>query len=904
MAKIPSYPSHEYLERPPHPLEPFFHPKSIAVVGATETPNSVGNTLTQNLIQGQFPGKIYPINPKYDTLHGQKCYPSLEAIDGSIDLVVIITPARTVPGIIDQCVAKGAKGAIIISAGFKELGPEGLALENEVLKRAKTGNLRIVGPNCLGIMNPLMNMNATFAATMAHKGNVAFISQSGAMCTAVLDWSLKQNIGFSAFVSIGSMADVNWGDLIDYLGSDPNTSSILMYMESIGDAKAFLSAAKEVVLSKPIIVIKAGRTEAAAKAAASHTGSLAGSDKVFDAAMHRVGVLRVDEISDLFDMAEVLSKQPTPKGPNLAILTNAGGPAVLATDSAARYGAKMAELAPETIEALNAILPEAWSHGNPVDLLGDASPERYAKTIEILAKDPNTDGILAILSPQDMTDVTGTALCLQPYAKLPGKPLLASWMGGEVVEKGIEILTQSNIPTFTYPDDASKTFAGMWRQTSALESLYETPESRADPTGTKERITASEAIIQKALNEGRELLTEEESKRVLATYGIPIVRTEIATTAEEATRAAQEIGFPTVLKLHSETITHKTDVGGVLLNLKNEEAVAKGFEEIKKSVTEKAGAKHFLGVTVQKMINLDGYEIILGSNIDPQFGPVVLFGTGGQLVEIYQDSALALPPLTATLAKQLMEGTKIYEALKGTRGRGAVDFAHLEKIIIAFSEMVTAHPHIAECDINPILASEDQIIALDARIVLSKEPIAKPVIRPYPSEYIEEYTMENGETVTLRPSRAEDEPEIIDFQKELSEETVRARYFTELSYEERTSHERMIRICHADYDKEILLIAKKEGKIYGVTRLTKIHSNTIGDIKLIIVDNKQRQGLGTKLFHNAISIAKKEGLKKIQMQILLDNHVMKKMLEREGFTLEPSEKTPGITNAYLNLGKH
>ena len=893
-------PSHEYLQRLPHTLEPFFEPKGVAIVGATESPQTVGNTLTQNLIQGGFLGDIYPVNPKYKTLHGHTCYPSVDAINGLVDLVVIITPAKTVAGIIDHCVKKGVKGAIIISAGFKELGEEGLKLENEVLKRAKAGNIRLVGPNCLGIMNPLTNFNATFAATMALKGSVAFISQSGAMCTAVLDWSLKQKIGFSAFVSIGSMADVNWGDLIDYLGSDPDTKSILIYMESIGDAHDFLTAAREVVLNKPIIVIKAGRTEAAAKAAASHTGSMAGSDSVFDAAMHRAGVLRVDSIGDLFDMAEVLAKQPTPKGPRLAIITNAGGPSVLATDSAVAHGAEIAELSQETIEELSKVLPAAWSHGNPVDLLGDASPERYAKAIEIVAKDPNADGILAILSPQDMTDVIGTAECLVPYAQLPGKPLLTSWMGGEAVEKGAQILTRASIPNFLYPDSAAKAFASMWKQTNALKDLYETPEVREDPTKTQERIKNTESIIQKALKEGRELLTEEESKRVLAAYSIPIVRTEIATSKEGAVKAAKEIGYPIVLKLHSETITHKTDVGGVLLNLKDEVEVSKGFETIKQSVTEKVGAEHFLGVTVQKMIKLDGYEIILGSTIDAQFGPVVLFGTGGQLVEIYKDQALSLPPLTATLARNLMSKTKIYEALHGVRGRGAVDLAHLEQILIAFSEMVISHPNLAECDINPMLVSEDQLIALDARIVLSKEPIAKPVIRPYPSEYISAFTMKNKEDVIIRPIRPEDEPAIIDFHKELSKEAVKARYFTEMSYEERTTHERMIRICHADYDKEILLIVEKEGKIYGAARFSKV-SPSIADIKLIIIDSKQKLGLGSTFLKSLIHIAKNENMSEIQVQLLIDNIAMQKMLEREGFTFEASEFSPGITNACLKL---
>lgn len=902
MAKITVDPSHEYLERIPHPLEPFFQPQSIAVIGATKTPHSVGNTLMHNLVSGGFEGKIYPINPKYETLFDLKCYPSVDSLPESVELAVIITPAKTVPNIIDQCVAKKIKGAIIISAGFKELGEEGLALENEVLEKARAGNLRLVGPNCLGIMNPLADFNATFAASMALKGNIAFISQSGAMCTAVLDWSLKQKIGFSAFVSIGSMADVNWGDLIDYLGNDPNTQSILMYMETIGNAKDFLSAAKEVALNKPIIVIKAGRTEAAAKAAASHTGSMAGSDDVFDAAMKRVGVLRVFEIGDLFDMAEVLAKQPTPKGPRLTILTNAGGPAVLATDSAAHFGAEIAEIAPETIEKLNAFLPSAWSHGNPVDLLGDAGPDRYAKTIEILSEDPQTDGILAILSPQDMTDVIGTAECLKPYAQIPNKPILASWMGGEVVEKGIQILSDANIPTFSYPDTASKIFAAMWRQNYALQALYETPEIREDIKGIQERIQQTEKILQKALTENREILTEEESKQVLKNYSIPTVETIIAATSDEAAHAAEKIGYPVVLKIHSETITHKSDVGGVLLNLKDRESVRNGFSQIKRSVTEKVGAEHFLGVTVQKMISQEGYELILGSSVDGQFGPVILFGTGGQLVEVFQDRALGLPPLNATLAKRLMSGTKIYTALKGVRGRKGIDFGKLEQILIAFSELVVSHPHIAECDINPLLASSEDLIALDARIVLSKDPISQPVIRPYPTQYISTLTLKDGTDVTLRPIRPEDEPLFMDFHEQLSEESVRARYFEELTLEERIRHERMIRICHTDYDREIVLLALQDNaKILGVVRLTKIPLTDIATIKIVLIDQMQRKGLGSKMFSKMLEIAKQENVKQIQIQILADNEAMKKILNRTDFSISPSKKNPKILNATLAI---
>jgi len=651
------------------PLDVFFSPKTVAVIGATENPGTVGRTVLWNLVTSPFGGTVYPVNPKRPSVLGVKAYASISDIPEQVDLAVIITPPPSIPGLIRECGENGVQGAIVISAGFKEIGPEGAELERQLLVEAQKANIRIIGPNCLGVMSPLSGMNATFATTVARPGSVGFISQSGALCTAVLDWSLKEMVGFSAFISVGSMVDVGWGDLIYYLGNDPKTRSIVIYMESIGNARSFLSAAREVALTKPIIIIKPGRSAAAAKAAASHTGSLTGSDEVLEAAFRRSGVLRVGTIADLFYMAEVLSKQPTPKGPRLTIVTNAGGPGVLATDSLIMGGGELAELSPETMAAYNAVLPATWSHNNPVDIIGDASPERYAKALEIAAKDPNSDGMLVILTPQAMTDPTRIAEELKPLAKQEGKPLLASWMGGVDVAAGEAILNRANIPTFPYPDTAARAFNYMWQYADNLKALYQTPEMPEDSaTWTPDR-NLVKSIIAGARGEGRTILTEFESKQVLAAYGIPVARTIIAGSSAEAVKAADEIGYPIVLKLYSETITHKTDVGGVQLNLGSAEAVAKAFDAIQTSVTAKVGAQHFQGVTVQPMIKLrDAYELIIGSSLDPQFGPVLLFGTGGQLVEVFKDRALGLPPLNSTLARLMMEQTKIFKALKGVRG--------------------------------------------------------------------------------------------------------------------------------------------------------------------------------------------------------------------------------------------
>jgi acetyltransferase len=896
-----------------HPLDPVFSPKVVALVGATENPGSVGRTVFENLGRGGFEGTVYPVNPKRSSVLGVTAYANIAAIPEKVDLAVITTPAASVPGLIRECATVGVPGAIIISAGFKETGPSGADLERQVLAEARNGKMRIVGPNCLGVMVPQLGLNATFASTIAKPGSVAFLSQSGALCTAILDWSLRENVGFSAFVSIGSMLDVNWGDLIYYLGDDPKTKSIVIYMESIGDARSFLSAAREVALTKPIIVIKVGRTEAAAKAAASHTGSLTGSDEVLHAAFRRVGVLRVETIAELFHMADVLAKQPRPKGPRLAIVTNAGGPGVLATDMLIGSGGQLAEPSPETFAALNELLPAAWSHNNPIDILGDAGPERYAKAVQIIADDPGNDGLLVILTPQAMTDPSGTAEQLKSFAHI-GKPLLASWMGGQEVEPGQQILNDAGVPTYKYPDMAARAFYYMWRYSYNLRALYETPALIADQDGDTSKRAKADAIIRNAKKLDRSILTEHESKQLLASYGIPTVDTRIARTEKEAIKHAEDIGYPVVLKLFSETITHKTDVGGVQLNLRNATAVRKAWKAIetsvakfaanKKSPTEnrKSAPNPFLGVTVQPMIRLDGYELILGSSPDPQFGPVLLFGTGGQLVEVYKDRALALPPLNATLARRMMEQTKIFRALKGVRGRAPVNLAALEELLVRFSQLVVEQPRIAELDINPLLVSAEQIIALDARVVLHpnstpEDKLPKPAIRPYPTQYVKTWELKNGESVTIRPIRPEDEPLIVKFHESLSEESVYYRYFSKLKLDQRIAHERLTRICFNDYDREIALVAERKDaasgqhEIIAVGRLSKARGLNEAEFALLISDRWQGQGLGTELLKRLVQVGRDEKLGRITAFILSENHAMHHLSKRAGFKLERDPET-------------
>jgi acetyltransferase len=906
-SKIILDPAHDLLRVEGHPLDPIFSPKNVAVIGATERQGSVGRSVLWNLLSSPFGGTVYPINTNRPSVLGIRAYPDIRELPEKPDLVVVTTPAATVPGIIRQAVELEVPAGIVISAGFKEHGEAGKELERQIAEIIR-GKMRVIGPNCLGVMNPITGLNATFASAMARPGNVAFISQSGALCTAVLDWSLRELVGFSGFVSIGSMLDVGWGDLIDYFGHDPRTRSIVIYMESVGDARSFLSAAREVSLSKPVIVIKVGRSAAAAKAAASHTGSLTGSDEVLDAAFRRVGVLRVTSIDDIFYMSEVLAKQPLPRGPRLAILTNAGGPGVLATDALVSLGGQLAELSPESMAAFDSFLPPHWSHNNPIDILGDAEPERYAKALEIASKDPGIDGMLVVLTPQGMTNPTQIAEQLRPYANSTGKPLLASWMGGADVAGGEDILNRAGIPTFPFPDTAAKAFHYMWKYAYNLKGLYETPSLRHEERHDR---TRAEAILQKVRAAGRTILTEYESKQLLASYGIPTVRTEIAENAREASRIAGEIGYPVVLKLYSETITHKTDVGGVQLNLKNVEEVRVAFDEIRSLVEQKKGPGHFLGVTVQPMAKLNGYELIIGSSVDAQFGPVLLFGAGGQLVEVSKDSALALPPLNSTLARRMMEQTKIYTALKGVRGRPPVDLVGLEDLLVRFSELVVEQPWIKEIDINPLLASHEHLLALDARVLLHGSDIAedklpRPAVRPYPTQYVGDWTMKDGTPVTMRPIRPEDEPLIIKFHERLSERSVYLRYFQPLKLSTRTAHERLTRICFIDYDREMALVAEHrdpasgEKQILGVTRLSKIHGTDSAESAVVILDEFQHHGLGTELVRRSIEVARAEKLKKVISNILPENFEMRAVCQRLGFSLT-HDVEDGVVRGVLEL---
>jgi acetyltransferase len=867
-------------------LDTFFAPKSVAVVGASATPGSVGSILMHNLIQTSFGGVIYPINPKRKAVHGVLCYPSLLETPEPVDLAVIATPAASVPATIEQCAARGVPTAIVISAGFSELGAEGRALEQKI-RTIALGKIRIIGPNCLGIIHPPSGLNASFASSMAEPGRIALLSQSGAICTSILDWARERNIGFSTFVSVGTMLDVDFADLIDYFADDPNTSSIVLYMESSGDVCKFISAARAAARTKHVILVKSGRHEAGAKAAASHTGALAGSDAVFDAAVRRAGVMRVATIPDLFNMAEILAHQPAPRGPGLAIVTNAGGPGVMATDALMLGGGQLAVLTPESLAALSSVLPPFWSHGNPIDVLGDAPPDRYEKAVEICVKDPNTQGVLILLTPQAMSDPTETARRLTRFAKTERKPILATWMGGADVRKGRTVLGDAGIATFDSPEAAIQAFLNLYQYHRNQELLYESPAALPEEWQPDQK--RARALLDNVRQSGRTLLTEFEAKELLSCYGIPTTPTRNVRSADEAVAEARKLGYPVVLKLWSETITHKSDAGGVVLNLGDDIAVAKAFNQIKENAAryiekQRLNADAFLGVSVQPMIRARGYELIVGSSVDAQFGPTILFGAGGVLVEVFHDSALGLPPLNRTLARRLIERTQIFKALQGLRGQRPVPLDQLEMMLVRFSYLLCDFLDIQEIDINPLLATPDGMMALDARVLLGTGK-AKLAIAPYPNQYITSWQLPDGTDLVIRPIRPEDEPLIEEHHRSLSEQSILMRYFSMVKVLSRDS---MIRLCHLDYAREMALVAVRKNaahnsEIIGVARYYTNPQADSAEFAVIVRDAFQRAGLGQHLMERLIAIARERGVRRLIGVVLRENRKMLGLAKELGF---------------------
>lgn len=894
---------------PTHNLSKIFRPRSVAVVGATEREASVGRTVMENLQNASYSGDVYPVNPKRATILGLTAYPSIRALPRRPDLAIIATPAASVPAVVDECGTCQVPGLIVLSAGFREIGPTGQAIEADLARTAaKYPDMRIVGPNCLGVLVPGSGLNASFAAAMPQLGRIAFISQSGALCTSILDWSLAENVGFSYFVSIGNALDVKVDDLIDYFSEDPITDSIVLYVESVSEARQFMSAARAFTRSKPIVVYKAGRFAQSAQAAASHTGAMAGVDAVYDAAFQRAGMVRVYQAEDMFDCAELLARHPAPRGPRLAIVTNAGGPGVMATDELLERRGTLAELSAPSREALNAILPEHWSHGNPVDVLGDAGPERFAQALDIVLADANVDAVLVVLTPQAMTDPTATAELVAQSAQKSVKPVLAAWMGGQLVAAGRELLTNSRIATYESPDRAVRAFTYLVASQRSREILYETP--RQVPL---DRIDARNAheMITRLLNDGRGTLTEMETKALLTAFGIHGTKPRPARTAVEAVRIANEIGYPVVMKIHSPQILHKTEVHGVVTGISNDDKVRRMFDEMTARARRMRPDAVVEGVTLQPMITSgEGIELIVGAKKDPVFGAVMMVGAGGITAEVLRDRALELPPLNERLARRMLQSLRIGTLLEGFRGRRAINVDRLVEVLMRISYLIADNPEIAELDVNPLLVTPQGVTALDARVVLHDKafvetlrPYSHLAIRPYPDEYVRHEVLRDGANILLRPIQPEDEPKWHELLARCSERSIwlRFRYLFK-----ETTHEMATRFCFVDYDRTMAIVAEvedgDESQLVGVARLVADADHRNAEYAVLIADDWQGRGLGQMLTGYCLEICHSWGIDRVFAETTADNDRMQRIFDR--FQFHKKESIDDEVLYELKLSEH
>ncbi len=880
-------------------LDKIFRPKRIALIGVSNDPNSVGGITLRNLIGGGFNGVVYPINPKREAVLGIPCFPDVKSLPKTPDLAVIMTAAQFVPQLIQDCGDAGINGVIIMSAGFKEIGAEGKILEDKVKAKVATfPDMRVIGPNCLGIIIPGLNMNVSFANGMPKKGHVAFISQSGALCTSVLDWAQEANVGFSYFVSIGNSMDVNFGDLIDYFGQDPNTKSIVLYVESITNARTFMSAARAFARKKPIIVYKSGRFPESAKAAASHTGAMASEDAVYDAVFKRAGLTRVYNIGNIFDFTDLVGRRRAPKGSGLAIVTNAGGPGVMATDRLISQGGKLVELTDVTVSKLDEFLPPFWSHGNPVDVLGDATPERFAGATEIVLQDENVHAVLVILTPQAMTKPTEIAQAITKLAESSSKPIMAAWMGGASMRMGISVFNEAGIAVYDTPEQAIGAFTTLSDYSKNLNMLFETP--REIPVSfTYDRIELRNKYLNEIFPQGR-VLAEDDSKMLINDYGIHTTHPVLATNADEAVKIAEEKNYPVVMKIHSPEITHKSEVGGVALNLDNEEMVRATFKGMMEHVRKLMPDIEIEGVTIQKMIDTkDSVELIVGIKKDPVFGTVMLVGMGGITAELFEDKRLEFPPLNEQLAHQMLKSLKIYPLLTGYRGSKPKNLEKLIEVLIRVSYLAADYPEIEELDINPLIVGPEEVMALDARIVVDEEILGKEtrdyehlILRPYPERLIKKAKLRDGTEIILRPIKPEDEPLWLELLGSCSKESIYSRFRYDFYFD---SHEVATQYCFIDYDREMAIVAEieEEGrkKLIGVGRLIADPDVEITEYAVLITDAWQHRDLGQILTSYCLEIAQQVGIKKVVAETTKDNKAMIAVFRKMGFTVNYNEDT-------------
>lgn len=882
-----------------HYLKTLFAPKSVAVFGASDRPDSVGQIVFQNMLESGFKGALYPINAKSAEVQGKRAYASIGEIDEPIDLVVIATPPHTVPDIIECCGEHGVKAAVIITAGFGEAGEQGVALEKKLLEAAQRHGIRLIGPNCLGIMRPSIGLNATFNKGGANTGHIAFVSQSGALCTAILDWAQRNDVGFSSVVSMGSSTDVDFGEILDYLVSDPQTHSILMYIEGIRHARSFMSALRAAARFKPVILVKVGRHAAGSKAAMSHTASLVGADDVFDAAVSRAGVIRVKTITQLFTAAKALSCGFRPVGNRLAIVTNGGGPGVMATDRAVDLGLSIAKLSDKTITYLNDHLPPNWPHANPVDIIGDAQADRYHHAVKACLEDENVDGVLAILTPQAMTKPLESAQALIELSKTHSKPLLTCWMGETQVAEARNAFNAAHKPHFRTPEPAVEVFAHLsayYRNQKLLMQMPGPFSHHIEPD-----VESARLIIEGAMQERRTVLTEMESKALLSAFHIPVAKTMVAHSPNEALLIAQQLGYPVAMKINSHDITHKSDAGGVMLNLDNAQEVRTAYQQILDTVQRVRPDAQLDGISIESMVvKPNGRELMIGVTTDPVFGPVITFGAGGTAVEVMGDRAVAIPPLNSFLAKELIQDTRIAKMLCAFRNLPPANLCALEDILLRVSEMVCELPLLKEMDINPLILDENGALAADARVVVQYRPptadrYSHMAIYPYPTHLVSYWQLADGTNITIRPIRPEDAELVKTFVSELSEES---KYFRFMNSVQQLTEAMLVRFTQIDYSREMALMAvttvQDQEIELGVARFAINPDGETCEFALVVGDQVAGKGLGQKLMICLMDAARSKGLKVIEGEVLSNNHNMLKLMNRLGFEHHLSEEDHSI----------
>jgi acetyltransferase len=875
-----------------HYLAPLFTPQSVVLFGASDRADSVGGVVFRNLLTSGFEGRIYGINPKRAEVQGHKAYSSIDDIDDTIDLAVVATPAKSIPAIVEACGERGIRMMLILSAGFRETGPEGRKLEDRVTQMVRRYDIRLMGPNCLGIIRPDKGLNITFGNNNAKPGNLAFVSQSGAICTAILDWAEKNGVGFSAVVSSGIAADLGFGDYLDYLVSDPKTKAILLYIEGINDSRRFMSALRAAARIKPVIALKVGRHAAGAEASMSHTGALVGSDETFSAALSRSGVLRVETVGQLFAAAKALSSlHYRGASERLVIVTNGGGPGVMAADRATDQGIELSSLSGETMARLNEVLPSVWSHGNPVDIIGDAPPERYQQAIDICLEDSDVDGVIVILTPQAMTAPTEVAKAVIESARKSKKPIMTSWMGGGQVEAARELFLQARVPDFGTLENAVDAFSYLARYNRNQRLLLQTPArlttGRESPDSDGARL-----IIEAVLKEQRDILTEPESLAVLTAFGIPTVRNAVARSANEALIVAESIGFPIAMKVFSSDISHKSDAGGVRLNIGSAQEVRGAYKQLLEQVAQRVPDAKIEGVTIEKMYrSSNGRELMVGIIRDPVFGPVISFGSGGTAVEVMGDSAISLPPLNHRLTRDLIKRTKVSKLLGEFRNMPAVDMDKLIDALLAVSSMACELPWIKEMDINPLIVDENEVVAVDARIVVaypkpSTDPYHHLAIHPYPAHLARTVQLNDGTDIVIRPIRPEDAEIEAQFIRDLSDE---ARYFRFMNSLQELSQEMLVRFTQIDYHNEMALIAVTmtdagEEQI-GVARYTTNLDKTSCEFALVVSDQWQSRGIAHHLMRNLMDVARDRNLERIEGQVLSKNSRMLDLMTSLNFSI-------------------